>query len=381
MPAPESARRGGGTMIIHRAFIREVLHTCGAVSAILLAIFLVARLMGFLRQAVEGDIPANSVLLLLLLKTITYLDILAPLVLYISTLLVMGRWIRDNELTVISACGIGMRQFLRPAMVLFAVVGALAALFSLYLSPLSVEASRSIVHELRHRADVSGVIPGVFSDVRGANSVYFVESYDRESGDFRNIFIYDGSGAVPGVVVAGAGHTIVDEKTNDDFLVLKNGSRYRGTAGTAEYAVLDFETYGLRLKARARRDHNPPVKAMPTLSLPGENNRAAAGELHWRISKVVMLPVLMVFALAFSSITYRKARFPGMLSALLVYFAYANLLGLGVALIRRGAAHPHLTLWVVHLAFLGLAVWLLHRRNLNKPLLPGLPAWVSSGFR
>lgn len=361
-------------MIIHRAFVREVLHTCGGVSAILLAIFLVARLMGFLRQAVEGDIPANSVGLLLMLKTITYLDILAPLVLYISTLLVMGRWIRDNELTVISACGIGMKQFLKPAMMLFAVVGTLATLFSLYLSPLSVEASRAIVHDLRHRTDVSGVIPGVFNEIRGTNSVYFVESYDPENDVFRNLFIYDGSGTEQGVVVAGVGRKIVDEKTNDDFLVLNNGRRYRGAAGAAEYAVLDFETYGLRLKARVRQDDKLPVKAMPTLSLLDEDHRAAVGELHWRISKVIMLPILMVFALAFSSLTYRTNRFPGILSALLVYFAYANVLGLGVALIRRGALPPHLTLWGVHLVFLGFAVFLLHRRNLNMPLLPGLPA-------
>ena len=365
-------------MIIHRAFIREVLHTCGAVSVILLAIFVVARLMGFLGQAVEGDIPANSVLLLLLLKTITYLDLLAPLVLYSSTLLVMGRWIRDNELTVISACGIGIKQFLGPAMVLFAVVGALAALFSLYLSPLSVEASRAIVHELRQRADVSAVIPGVFNEIRGSNSVYFVESYDADDGDFRNIFIYAGGGAEAEMVVADVGHIVVDEKTGDDFLVLKNGSRYRATAGAAEYAVLDFETYGLRLKQRTGRGDKLPLKATPTLSLLGaEGERAAASaigaiaEFHWRLSKVVMLPVLMVFALAFSSITYRKSRFPGMLSALLVYFAYANILGFGVALIRRGAVHPHLALWVVHLIFLGFAVFLLHRRSLNKPLLPG----------
>ncbi len=376
-------------MIIHRAFIREALHTCGAVSVILLAIFLAARLMGFLRQAVEGDIPANSVLLLLLLKTITYLDILAPLALYVSTLLVMGRWIRDNELTVISACGIGMYSFLKPALALFVLVGALAALFSLYLSPLSAEAARARVQELRQRADVAGIAPGVFNEIRNGG-VYFVEAHDREAGAFRNLFVYAGGGggtegegegeggAGVEVVVAETGHTRVDEKTNDDFLVLKNGARYRAAAGAAEYRTLDFQTYRLRLTQQQRGDDDLPVKAMPTLSLLGQTGQAghaaAIGEFHWRLSKVAMLPVLLVFALAFSSITYRKNRFPGMLSALLVYFAYSNALAVGVALIGRGLAHPHWTLWAVHLLFLGFAVALLRRRNRNQPLLPGLAA-------
>ena len=38
-------------MIIHRAFTREVLQTCAAVTTILLSIFLVVRVVGFLRQA------------------------------------------------------------------------------------------------------------------------------------------------------------------------------------------------------------------------------------------------------------------------------------------------------------------------------------------
>jgi lipopolysaccharide export system permease protein len=359
-------------VIIHRAFVREVLQTCAAVTAILVSIVLVTRVVGFLRQAAEGIIPANSIFVLLMLKMITYLDILVPLVLYISTLLVTGRWIRDNELTVISACGIGMVQFLKPAMVLFLIIGCMVALFSLYLSPLSAEVSQSISRELRSRTEVSGVIPGVFTETRDGNGVYFVESYDKTTDTYRDIFVYDGSGVEEGVVVADVGFKTVDEKTNDDFLVLKNGTQYRGKAGATEYGVLDFETYALRVKQRAGGEYKLPLKAIPTQSLLAENHRAATGEFYWRFSKVLMLPVLMIFALAFSSITYRKSRFPGMLSALLVYFAYSNMLGLCVALIRRGIVSPHTALWVVHLVFLSFAIFLFLRRNQNKRLLPGL---------
>lgn len=360
-------------MIIHRAFIKEVLQTCAAVATILFSIFLVTRLVGFLRQAAEGDIPMNSVLLLLMLKMITYLDILVPLVLYVSTLLVMGRWIRDNELIVISACGIGISRFLRPVLILFAVIGSMVAIFSLYLSPLSAEVSRAIEHQFRNRTDVTGVTPGVFTETRDGSGVYFVESYDPESDTFRDIFVYNG-GSDEGVVVANSGFKTVDEVTNDDFLVLKNGTQYRGQAGQTEYGVMDFETYAFRLQQRARADYQLPVKARPTTQLLQDDHRTSIGEFHWRVSKVVMLLVLMIFALAFSSITYRKNRFPGMMTALLMYFAYSNLLGFGVALIRRGAANPHLTLWLIHVVFLALAVFLFRRRCQNKRLIPGLSA-------
>ncbi len=359
-------------MIIHRAFIREVLHTSSAVIAILFSIFLVTRLVDFLRQAAEGDIPINSVFLLVLLKMVTYLDIIVPLVLYISMLLVMGRWIRDNELTVISACGIGMRQFLRPVLILFAIVGSMVAMFSLYLSPLSAAIAHGKEFEFRNRTDVTGILPGVFTETREGGGVYFVESYDKATDTFRDIFVYNGDDEEEGVVVANIGFKTVDEASNDDFLILKDGTQYRGAAGAVEYGVLEFETYALRIKQRAFADFALPVKAMPTNQLVAQNHRTATGELHWRISKIAMLPVLMVFALAFSSIRYRKARFPGMMTALLVYFIYSNMLGFAVAMIRKGALNPNYGLWIVHIVFFALALYFFYRRDQNKRLLPWL---------
>ena len=361
-------------MIIHRAFIREVLNTCAAVTAILFSIFLVTRLVGFLSEAAEGDIPLDSVFLLLLLKMMTYLDIIVPLVLYISILLVMGRWIRDNEMTIISACGIGMGQFIRPVLILFAIVGSLVAAFSLYISPLSAEVFQSIQFEHRNRSDATGIIPGVFTETRNGNGVYFVETYDRPSDTFLDIFVYNSGEDHDEVVVAASGYKTVDQKTNDDFLVLKSGTQYRGLAGSNDYSVVEFESYAIRLKQQAASGLKLPVKAQPTMQLLSEPHRIAIGEFHWRLAKIVMLPILMLFALAFSSTRYRKTRFPGLLTALLVYFAYSNVLGLAVALVRRGSVHPHLALWVVHIVFLVLAIYMFRRRSQNLRLLPGLRA-------
>ena len=359
-------------MIIHRAFTREVLQTCGAVSVILLSIFLIARVMGFLRQAVEGDIPAGSVLLLLALKTVAYLDILAPLILYISTLLVLGRWSRDNELTIVGACGIGIAQFLKPALVLFAVVGGMAAVFAWYLSPLSSQAAATITRELRDRAVVSGAPPsiraGVFTATRDGDGVYFVER--RDGDNFAGIFVYDDGGVAPELIVADSARLHTDD-TGNEYLLLGDGARYQGAAGDSHYRVLAFETYGLRLQTQASSPRKLSLRARPTTDLLA-GDAAAIGEFHWRASKVMMLAVLMIFALAFATPTYRRKRFPALLAALLVYFAYANLLGVGVALIRRGATDPHLTLWVVHFLFLAAAIFLLRRRSSNLPLLPGL---------
>lgn len=364
-------------MIIHRAFIREVLQTCAGVATILISIFFVIRLVGFLDQAAEGIIAVDRIFVLLLLKLMTYLDLIVPLVIYISTLLVMGRWIRDNELTVITACGIGMTTFIRPVIVLFAIAGSVVGVLSLYLSPLAAETGRVLEFNHKNRSDIAGVIPGVFTETNRGNGVYFVESHDAQTGTFKNIFIYTTGEKQDDVVVAASGYKTTDEQTNADFLVLVDGSRYSGAAGDDQYTSLDFDSYALRLKPQPNASNiGLPVKARSVVTLLEQSGhqRAAAGELHWRISKIVMLPILLVFALCFSSQAYRKKRFPGMIPALLVYFAYFNAMGVGIALIRRGIFHPHLSLWVIHLLFLTVAVYFFRRRSRNMRLLPGLRA-------
>ncbi len=362
-------------MIIHRAFIREVLQTCAGVAAILISIFFVVRLVGLLDQAAEGNVAMERVLVLLLLKLITYLDLIVPLVIYISTLLVMGRWIRDNELTVINACGIGITTFLRPLVVLFAITGSAVAGLSLYLSPLSAETVHVMEFNHKNHFDIMGVTPGVFTETAQDNGVYFVESYDTETGAFKNIFIHAAGENEDHVIVAASGHKTTDAQTGSDFLVLVDGSRYSGSAGDGQYTLLAFESYAVRLKPQADAGNiGLPVKARPTADLFGQApyQRAAAGELHWRISKIAMLPALIIFALCFSSITYRKKRFPAMIPALLVYFAYFNAMGAGIALIQRGVFHSHLSLWIIHALFLGAAIYLFARRSRNLGLLPGL---------
>ena len=94
-------------LILHRAFYREVLQNTAAVGLLILFVFLVIRVVGYLRLAAEGVIPTNSVLLLLLLRLLSHLDIIVPLAVYVAMLLVLGRWSRDRELLVAAAAGVG----------------------------------------------------------------------------------------------------------------------------------------------------------------------------------------------------------------------------------------------------------------------------------
>ncbi|MFC1665821.1 LPS export ABC transporter permease LptF [Pseudomonadota bacterium] len=359
-------------MIVNRALMRETLQTSGAVTLVMLTIFMVVRLVGFLRQAVNGDFPVDSILILLLLKMISYVDVILPLMLYVAILMVLGRWNRDNEMSVWAACGVGLTSFLRPMLYIVLIMGALVSAFSLYLAPLAVRVSKALELEFSQHNDISGVVTGIFEETRGGSGVYFVERFDKDAGNYRNIFVYNSEPKNESVVISKSARQMVDELTNDQFLVLQNGTRYDGNPGEPDYRIMEFETYAVRLKQRPKGTPAIPLKGRTTQEVFMSSKPLMVTEWHWRISKTLSLPVLVLFALAFSNLNPRNSRIPNVVMAFVAYFSYTNLLGFGVAMMKKGTLNPHYGLWFVHVVFLIIAIYLFSRRSENRPILPSL---------
>ena len=167
-------------MIIHRSLIKEVLRTALVVTVIVISIFLILRVMGFLSQAAEGIIPVESVLILVSLKMIAYLDVMLPLMFYIAILVVMGRWYKEHEMAILSSSGMSVVDLMKPLTVLIIIVGGLVATFSFWLTPLALKKGYEIENEYRQRNDITGVVPGVFVESKTGQAVYFVEKYNKD---------------------------------------------------------------------------------------------------------------------------------------------------------------------------------------------------------
>jgi lipopolysaccharide export system permease protein len=355
--------------------MRETMQTSGAVTLVMLTIFLVVRLVGFLRQAVNGDFPVDSIFILLFLKMVSYVDVILPLMLYVAILMVLGRWNRDNEMSVWAACGVGLTGFLRPMIYIVLIMATIVSAFSLYLAPLAVRVSKALELEFAQHNDIAGVIPGVFEEIRGGSGVYFVERFDKKAGEYLNIFLYNSQPESESVVVSKSAFQMVDELTNDHFLVARNGTRYDGNPGEPDYRIMEFETYAVRLKQRPKGKPTIPLKGRMTGEVISSTRPAFVTEWHWRVSKALSLPALMLFALAFSNLDPRRSRISNVVMAFVAYFSYTNLLGFGVAMMKKGSLNPDFGLWFVHVMFLALAGYLFYRRSHNRPIVPRFDIW------
>lgn len=357
-------------MIVNRAFISEVLRTALAVTLVIISIFLVLRVMGFLGQAAEGLIPVGGVLSLVVLKMVSYLDVMLPLMFYIALIMVLNRWYADQEMAVLASSGVGIIHFLKPLAWLIFFIGGLVAFFSFYLTPLSLAQGYQLEQKYRQSSEVSGVITGRFVEAKDGNGVYFVEKYNRQTGDYENVFVYLKSFEREGVVVSKTAFRMEDEKTQDQFLVLVNGSRYEGNPGAPDYRVVDFERYAVRIEPRNQTKLYLPVRSRPNAELRDSNDPRLKSEWYWRIAKIFTLPILAIFALALSHVDSRRGKTTGMMLAFLVYLTYTNMLAYTVALIKKGEAINGSPIWLVHALYFVLACYCLYRRNFNLPIMP-----------
>ncbi len=211
--------------------------------------------------------------------------------------------------------------------------------------------------------------PGVFTDLRGSGRILYVERVGT-GGVLQKIFVNDRRTATQNVLAAQSGYQRVDSDTGERFLVLKEGSIYEGIPGEPDYRVVEFESYTLRLDAPRTMPPPTEIEARPTRALLGSPNHRDSSELHWRLAKPVSVLVLAVFALVLAHTDARRGRIANLVAAILIYFTYTNLLGVGETLLKGQRVAPAIGLWWVHLSMGTIAAYLLLRRAHNKPLLP-----------
>jgi len=359
-------------LILDRSLTREITYTGIAATIIIFSIFLVARLVSLLSQAARGDVPADLVFTLLGLRLVSTFDVLLPVMFFLAILMVMDRWIRDNELSIWAASGVGLRRFLKPLVIMGLVLATIIAMFALFIAPGADVKAKTLKQQGLERAMVSAITPGVFNEAQNGQAVYYVEEVGLDDNTLRNIFTYGEAQQREGVVVAERGFQQIDENTGDRFIILKNGSRYEGIPGNADYRMIEFETYAIRIKPVTKVSEHLYPKEMPFGDLLASSERAHKVEIQWRLSKVAIVPVLAILALAFSSLDVRRGRLGRIMGAIGIYFLYSNILGFAHALLKSDKVPVFLGMWWVHGIFLMFALYMLQRRIANRSLLPGL---------
>lgn len=356
-------------MVIKRSFYREATLTTLAVALVLVVLFLFLVLTKLLGQAAIGKYASDIVFTLLALELGRRLEILLPLALYLGVLLTFARWYRDSEMTVLAACGVGLPSLCGPVVILATCFAVIVGIFSLYLSPEASALSQQAKSTDANKTTIPSASAGVFTDLRDSGRIFYAEKIGVGS-TFENIFVNDKKASKQNILVANSGEQYRDSETGEEFLLLKDGSIYEGTAGEPDYRITKFNNYRLRLAAKEEDDEPATdVEGLPSWTLLKSTNRRHAAEFQWRLAKPVSVVLLALLALVLAHTDARRGRVGNLLGAILIYFIYTNMLGIGETWLKDGSVPTVIGLWWAHGALAIVIVYLLMRRVQNKPLL------------
>lgn len=348
-------------MIFHKALLREFSTAALATFFVLLGITITTQLVRLLGQAASGAITTTGVVALLGFTLVSYLPVLLSLTLFISVLMTLTRSYRDSEMVVWFSCGVSLVQWIRPALTFAAPLVFTIGLLSLLLSPWAVEKAEEFRRLMDSRDDVSAVSPGVFRESRQADRVYFVEEVSGSDNLVANVFVSSTQHRNTGVMVARSGFQETMEN-GDRFLVLLNGRRYEGEAGTAEYKIFEFDRYAMRVETSEAAVRAPTTKTTPTMELIRERTAPNLGELSWRLGLPLSALLLSILAIPLSFVNPRAGRSMNLVLALLVYMVYSNLLSIMQASIAQERVGFGIGTWGVHAAMMAVLFALFYRR-------------------
>jgi lipopolysaccharide export system permease protein len=362
-------------LIINRAFYREAAMTTLAIGLVLLVVMVLMSMTLLLGRAVRGDQSEAVVFILLGFQTLAKLDVLLPLAFYLGMLLTLSRWYRDSEMTVLAACGVGLMHFMRPVMVLGLVFGILALAGAFYFTPFATRQIENVKSESSHRSEPAAISPGVFTEAQGTGRIVYAEKVEN-NGNLQGIFVSSLEEGRQGVLVAKSGHPYTDSKTGDKFIALHDGTLYEGKPGEAGYRILEYSVYNLRIEPKKLGEAPVPTAGLPTLLLLTQlADRNISAEFHWRLGKTIALFVLALYAVVLAYTDVRRGRLSNLFVAIVVYFVYSNLLGIGETMLQNGRVPAAAGLWWVHGGMALVALYFLRQRAHDRPLI-SLPARV-----
>jgi len=346
--------------VFERSLLRELAGTAGAVFVVLFAIMLSTQLVRLLGQAAGGKISPEAVLVLLGFSALNYLAVLLSLTLFVAVLLTVTRSYRDSEMVIWFASGMPLTAWVAPVLKFAAPLVLATAILSLWLSPWALSRGEELKKRMNERDDVAQVSPGMFRESSGAERVFFVEA-GSDRARAHNIFVSSTQHGRLGVMVSREGHRET-AANGDRFLVLANGRRYEGTPGQSDYRVMHFEQYALRIEAKEAGRIEAQPKTMSVLDLMASPERAARGEMLWRIGIPLSALVLALSALPLAFVNPRAGRSNNLVLAILTFMIYSNLVSLSQAWVTQGRLSFGVGWWLVHVAMFVLLSALFYRR-------------------
>ncbi|MDX1796046.1 MAG: LPS export ABC transporter permease LptF [Hydrogenovibrio sp.] len=340
--------------ILDKYLYKELFATFFAVLAVLLLITFGTEATKVLAIAVEGKIPPSAVFQALLYKIPPALEVILPLVALLSVMLAIGRLYQDQEMVVLSSCGIPSRYFQKRIFWFLLPLALLTAWITLYVTPWSFKQDRMLITEAQTTSPLAALTPGKFNELPNGEGVFYAKSIS-ETKEMHSVWVRLFNPDQDVLLMAPTGKF---EWINGKLaLVLLNGHSYEGLEKGENLTVRDFKRFEgylpeIQVSAPSRGKYE-----VTTLELWHSDKVPDKSLLQWRLLTPLSIIVLGLLGLKMSKSGPREGRFAKIFFALVLYVIFNQLLVTTRDAIDHGNFPVQIGLWPVLLIFLFYALY------------------------
>jgi lipopolysaccharide export system permease protein len=397
-----------GLAVLDRYLLRELVGPFALGTALFTFFLVIDRVYHLTDLVITKGVPFALVLQLLAYMLPSFLAHTLPMALLVSVLLACGRLAGDLEIIACKAAGISLLRLFRPVLLAALVVTALAASFTLYLTPVANAAfQRQLFTILRTRA-TTGITERVFNTTFG-EVVLYVEEVSPSQIALRSLLVSDERDPkLSRIITAREGRLLTDETSRRITLRLLDGAVNEadvvpaqppptvrgaddlqgGAAGADRYRYARFAVYDMSLSV------DSPLGAAPRVGKPEKDLDLAALsrtlvelrndpahrtpfalEWHKRLALPLAGLVFPLLGFPLAARSPRGGRSLALAVSLVIVVAYYVLLDALEGMATRGQVPVWLAIWGPNLLFgaAGLTLLLGTVRTWRWPRLRG--AW------
>ncbi len=336
-------------MILKRYIHREIVEKLGWITALLLLIVASNRFVRYLADAAAGELPADLILQMLLMKMLAALPKLMPAAIFLAVILGLARLARDKELTVVSVSGVSHRFQFMSVFQLSVLFALLVFAMSFFISPWAIRGAEALKARAQAQADVTGMKAGKFKESDQGDRVIYIEKLSDENNHMENVFLQVREDNHLGVLRSHSARYEIARRSGSKYILFENGRRYVGYPGELDYQITQYRTYGVLVEEGGEGAGHVKLEALPSPVLLNSKNPQHKAELQWRLSFVMASLLLPLLAVALSGYAFNEQKYLPILMAIMIYIIYINLLGVSKTLLKRDVISASVGLWWVHL--------------------------------
>jgi lipopolysaccharide export system permease protein len=349
--------------------MREITKPTVAICTVLVFIFGCYMATRYLADAVGGQLPGTTVIVLILLRIVIALEILLPTTLYLSVVVALGRLYKDSEMTALYACGVSVFRTMRPVFFVSLIIAAIVFSLTLYIRPWAYNQFFRLKAQAKANFDLTRMKSGTFYRIENGDSIIFAEKVDHKHNQAKRVFIQTGRGDNLQIIYARRADQHNDQLSGIPILVFREGYLYDFSRSGKEDRIMQFDRSAIPLEPKENIQREYEIKAASTGSLVLSESKAETAELQWRLSAPLATLLLALLGVPLSRSTPRQGKYAKVITAALIFAVYYNLSAMAKKWVEQGVLNPIPGIWWVQALLVVLLVILLWR----SPMTPGWP--------